>query len=76
MSTAEKAFEKEKKDEINTLTRELQEKCKSLDGVMKKTQAMSDEIIALRSHQADLNEVRCLSSQFDPTFRNCICIKF
>ena len=57
MSAAKKALEKEKKDEIDKLTRELQEKSKSLDDAMKKTQALSDDITTLRSRQADLNEV-------------------
>jgi len=57
MSAAKKAFEKEKKDEITHLTRELHHKCKSLDGAVERNQALSDEIIALRSRQADLNQV-------------------
>lgn len=57
MSAAKKAFEKEKRDEINHLTRELQEKRKALDGVVERNQALADEIVALRSRQADLNQV-------------------
>jgi hypothetical protein len=58
MSAAKETLEKEKTDEINNLIWELQEKNKALDGVMKKNQEFSDEIIALRSRQADLNEVK------------------
>lgn len=57
MSAAKETLEKEKTDEINNIIRELQGKNKALDGVMKKNQEFSDEIIALRSRQADLNEV-------------------
>lgn len=76
MSAAKKTLEKEKEDEINNLTQELQEKSKSLDGIMKKNQTLADEITALRSRQADLNEVRYLSSQFEPMFDNCVCMEF
>lgn len=60
MSAAVKALEKEKNGEINQLTKELQERIKSLDVAQQKCQAFSNEISTLKRQQAALNEVNFL----------------